>query len=597
MSHDPDCKILLKASFKNVKIKACLYKQYPATGLYAGGIIFRRYFGMGTGVGFTKQQCEEMWDGISLDDHVQLVHIPTTPAPADTPSPAPAAPPSPGTCLEVYWDEDQAWYPCIIKDTATDADGTLASLCAYDDGVNEWHNLLNQVHRPIVPTKSRVLKLTKRGLQACLTEAGVSWTNEIPKPELVNMLMQHLTRVVDSSAGTAPPPATVTTPSSPPAATPVLAPATTPLSTVTSSTNKCTKPGTCLEVYWDEDQTWYPCVITKEDIDVDGTTASLCAYDDGVDEWHNLQKNEHRPITPTKSRLKKLAVTQLRQRLNYEGVPFDNATRKNELLNTLLSRLSRNPDTKLSHDTTAKVSENTTTDAVESVTALMKPQAKFGQSHAQRMILKRRKQQNAHASATTDNNDNTLPEQINPNLTHSQLCVRIDQHAVALRTLATRGDHESYEERDGYNLITLKQSDLRRWGSKHDWKAGDADISRLPKAVSCVYNVTGWTCVNTSLNGDRVIFKRPAPPLTCRGSGAAKRRRKFTWTSDMHAWLYKNTKELACKCVPFVALAVEAQQRWGYRAPEMEHLENAIKGRDKARKEGRVVRWISKYQK
>ena len=39
VSHDPDRKILLPkgTQFKGVKIKSCLYKEYPSTGPYAGG--------------------------------------------------------------------------------------------------------------------------------------------------------------------------------------------------------------------------------------------------------------------------------------------------------------------------------------------------------------------------------------------------------------------------------------------------------------------------------------------------------------------------------------------------------------------------------
>ena len=59
VSHDPDSKIELgsEVTFTNVLTSACLYKEYPTHGLYAGGIVFRRYFSMGTGIGFTKTQC------------------------------------------------------------------------------------------------------------------------------------------------------------------------------------------------------------------------------------------------------------------------------------------------------------------------------------------------------------------------------------------------------------------------------------------------------------------------------------------------------------------------------------------------------------
>jgi len=76
VSHDPDCKIIMPKSvkFKGVMIKSCLQKSYPDTGPFAGGIVFNRYFGMGNGIGFTKDQCEAMWNGITLEDHIMKVH-------------------------------------------------------------------------------------------------------------------------------------------------------------------------------------------------------------------------------------------------------------------------------------------------------------------------------------------------------------------------------------------------------------------------------------------------------------------------------------------------------------------------------------------
>ena len=51
VSHDPDRKINLPrgVKFTNVGTKSMLYKQYPTDGDYAGGIVFRRYYGIGDG--------------------------------------------------------------------------------------------------------------------------------------------------------------------------------------------------------------------------------------------------------------------------------------------------------------------------------------------------------------------------------------------------------------------------------------------------------------------------------------------------------------------------------------------------------------------
>ena len=61
----------------------------------------------------------------------------------------------------------------------------------------------------------------------------------------------------------------------------------------------------------------------------------------------------------------------------------------------------------------------------------------------------------------------------------------------------------------------------------------------------------------------------------------------------MSIWLHSATKSLPYKSVPFVSLCEEAKNKWGYRAPQVEHLENRIKSRDQAVKAGRVVKWIS----
>ena len=198
VSHDPDRKIMLPkgTKFKDVLIKSCLHKRYPRQGPYAGGIVFGRYYGVGDGIGFTKTECEEMWGEICLDDHILLVHGDEgedfTPAgtatpptsfggtppsthvtPAGTATPPTsfgATPPSthvtttppisdtdtpptngtsgtsdtvrPGDCLEVWWTDMEAWYPCAVVDEADDHDGSSVSCCLYDgEKKGRWHNL------------------------------------------------------------------------------------------------------------------------------------------------------------------------------------------------------------------------------------------------------------------------------------------------------------------------------------------------------------------------------------------------------------------------------------------------------------------------
>lgn len=121
-----------------------------------------------------------MWGDVSLDDHIMLTHTTPTPTttttgtnvnttnnptntptatpntshnpasntststrtpPANTLNPDPEETVRPGDCVEVWWDDTRQWYPCVIVDSAEDFDGSLVSLCKYDDEVHgRWHN-------------------------------------------------------------------------------------------------------------------------------------------------------------------------------------------------------------------------------------------------------------------------------------------------------------------------------------------------------------------------------------------------------------------------------------------------------------------------
>lgn len=89
------------------------------------------------------------------------------------------------------------------------------------------------------------------------------------------------------------------------------------------------------------------------------------------------------------------------------------------------------------------------------------------------------------------------------------------------------------------------------------------------------------------LDGDGVVFKRPPPPMHLRGCGAQLRRRNFKWTLPQSVWLQERTYNLSYKSCPFPQLARDAESEWGRLAPKQENLENRIKGREKAKKEGR----------
>ena len=82
--------------------------------------------------------------------------------------------------------------------------------------------------------------------------------------------------------------------------------------------------------------------------------------------------------------------------------------------------------------------------------------------------------------------------------------------------------------------------------------------------------------------------------MKVRGCGALRRRKNFKWTSEMNRWLHQRTRHTNMKSTPFVALALEAETKWGYSAPQQEHIENRIRGREKAKKDNRPPpRWVA----
>ena len=221
VSHDPDMKIQLPkgTKFRDVLIKSCLHKTYPQSGPYQGGIVFNRYYGMGEGIGFTKEECESMWGSISLDAHYMDVKKggegTATPTPTATPTATPTVTPTPtatptatttvnhptrqiGDCLEVWWEHHAEWFPCVIREQAEDRDGSLASCCHYDDGIKQWHNLDNEVYRVIEPTAQRISKLTISNLRVRLSSAGVRALTTMGKDQLVKELLVLVSAVAPS---------------------------------------------------------------------------------------------------------------------------------------------------------------------------------------------------------------------------------------------------------------------------------------------------------------------------------------------------------------------------------------------------------------
>ena len=67
----------------------------------------------------------------------------------------------PGDSVKVWWDEEEIFFPCVVKSQKPDTDSTTASECRYDgDAKTYWHNLEAEEYRHIAPTVERLSKVT-----------------------------------------------------------------------------------------------------------------------------------------------------------------------------------------------------------------------------------------------------------------------------------------------------------------------------------------------------------------------------------------------------------------------------------------------------
>ena len=229
MSHDPDSKIVLPkgTKFNDVLIKSCLTKEYPLTGPYAGGIVFKRCYAQGSGIGFTKEECEQMWDDINLDDHTMTVEGAdgglsggggsgggsgsgvggASGSGGGSGSGVGGASGSGGASggesggggvlvgdsLEVWWDDEGKWFPGVVKDQRVDVDSSTVSNCRYDDSTSTWwHDLDSERYRRIAPTKARLAKLSVKNLRARLRLENVPCQPTDRKQVLVDKLFDKL---------------------------------------------------------------------------------------------------------------------------------------------------------------------------------------------------------------------------------------------------------------------------------------------------------------------------------------------------------------------------------------------------------------------
>ena len=116
----------------------------------------------------------------------------TTPTPTTTTTTPTTATNTPrvGDSLEVWWNYEGQWDPCVIKHQREDIDKTTASLCHYDgEEKGRWHNLHTERYRPLPPTKERLLKLSNRALRARLREDEIQAPRRLGKEQLVELLL------------------------------------------------------------------------------------------------------------------------------------------------------------------------------------------------------------------------------------------------------------------------------------------------------------------------------------------------------------------------------------------------------------------------
>jgi len=236
-------------------------------------------------------------------------------------------------------------------------------------------------------------------------------------------------------------------------------------------------------------------------------------------------------------------------------------------------------------------------------------------------------------------------------MTVQQTVRGIGDHGRALYTLATRGDRQSdrQSQRDGYNLLSFRQKVILGWvgvgwvGEVYTYisythrtlKVGcnrclirsDGRVSTtirtagappspftphpltpylhpstftlypLPSSLSpsplpSTLSLLSHLPLTHPHSTHRIVILRPPGRMPFRGDGSQRRITQLQWSTEMLQWFHHRTKGLSQKAVPFVALVEEAQTRWGHLAPQQHHMENKLKSRDAAEKEGRTVAWV-----
>ena len=133
-----------------------------------------------------------------------------------------------------------------------------------------------EIVRRIPPTRARVDKLTLKTLRWRLREEKVAFRSDSRKPALVQALYDYLSENAGASVAGANDTDNDTATAG--ASDSVDA---SDADNVVGGTPARIRPGDSVEVWWDQPEGFFPCVIVSQQPDVRDTTASLCYYDDG----------------------------------------------------------------------------------------------------------------------------------------------------------------------------------------------------------------------------------------------------------------------------------------------------------------------------
>ena len=366
----------------------------------------------------------------------------------------------------MYWNKDDEWFPGIVKDEALEQNGTPVVLLAYDDGNNIWHNMEQEDFRPVTVTAKRLRKLTCAALRIILSQKGVS-------PAGTKEVLVQRCLLTPAAGNTAPAPAPA-----PAAGNTAPAPAPAPAAGNTApATTLPLRPGMCIEVFWDEDEVWYPGVVTKQRyVGVPPNIQHQCHYDDGIKHWHDMEVEQHRPVHATESRLKRLTVPVIRSLLKRKGLSCSG--NKATLVKRCLQAPAPAPTTAPAPTPTpapapapGPPSASAVTTDITKVETVLTAKCKFGQTHQQRMQMRKKiREERASTPAAREGAagaaGSEMADEVGSRMTTTQACKQIDRHARAMYGIAARGDGGGYAERDGYNLITFNRKDLLAWGGR-----------------------------------------------------------------------------------------------------------------------------------